>query len=107
MPELITPELTSNPRGDAQNLSRLSSCNPLQTAFGDTASEISQGGNITNRRRAKQSPVLATELRRALVADRMPCHGSIHRLAQHEASRFTQAQILLVLERAHARDGLV
>jgi hypothetical protein len=57
------------------------------------------------RRRAEQATVLATELRRAFVPNAPAGAACIEILVQHQLPRFLQTQLLLVLQRAHAREG--
>jgi len=54
----------------------------------------------------KQPPILTTELRRAFIADAIARVRDVHVLHHHEASRFLQAQVFLILKRRHPRERL-
>src|SRR5882757_4028248 len=64
---------------------------------------VSQGVDIANWGPAKESPVLAIELARALVADleRRTCRVQLIR--EHALLRSMQAKLLLKLQRTHRR----
>src|SRR5882757_8676374 len=64
---------------------------------------VSQGLDIANWGPAKESPVLAIELARALVADleRRTCRVQLTR--EHALPRSMQAKLLLKLQRTHRR----
>src|SRR5204863_4634553 len=64
-----------------------------------------QASDIALRRRAEQPTVLATELRRAFVPHTPARAARVEVLVQHQLPRLLQAQLLLVLQRAHASKG--
>src|SRR5690606_39233759 len=65
-----------------------------------------QLADIRTRRRAKHPSVLAAEMRRAFIANAIACGRRLETFPEHESSRFMQTQLLLELERRHARDLL-
>jgi hypothetical protein len=82
--------------------------NPSQTArrlIGAFGCVLAEGFDVFERRQAEQAAVFAVELRGAVVADFERGAGGVHLSADEQAARFLQAKLLLVLERAHRRDG--
>src|SRR6185295_13852249 len=67
---------------------------------------LSQSLHIAYRGLAEEPLVLAAEVRGVVVAHPVPGARGVEPLAQHEAARFLEPQLLLKLERAHRRDGL-
>ena len=67
--------------------------------LGDVA--LSQGLDVSNRRLAKESTVLAAELTHTLVADLVRSACSIETVPEHSLTRRLEPQLLLILQRAH------
>src|ERR1700733_15073934 len=65
---------------------------------------VAQARDFRARRRAKQAPVFAAELRRTLVADAMASGGALDTLGEYQPPRFMPAQMLLVLQWRHRGD---
>jgi len=65
----------------------------------------SHAPDVALRRSAKQAAVLAAELRGALIAHKPPGVARVEALVEHQLPGFLQTQLLLELQRAHARDG--
>lgn len=57
-------------------------------------------------RHAKQSGVLAAELRRTFIADREADAGGVSLTGNQQTACFLQTNVLLVLQWTHGRDGL-
>src|SRR6266481_9990050 len=67
--------------------------------LGDVA--LSQGLDVSNRRLAKESTVLAAELTHTLVADLVRSACGIETVHQHSLARGLEPQLFLILQRAH------
>ena len=67
-----------------------------------TRRQLPHPPDVALRRRAKQAAVLAVELGDAFVADARCRAARVQRVVQHQLPRLLQAQLLLVLHRAHA-----
>ena len=61
---------------------------------------------VTSWRGAKQPPVFAAEVGRALVADPEPGRGRVQAIAKHQRSGLLEAEPLLVLDRVERRHCL-
>src|SRR5262249_50070500 len=65
-----------------------------------------QPRHVAHRRRAKEPPVLAAEVRGVVIPDAVAGAGGVDVLAEHEAAGFLEPQLLLELEGAHRGDRL-
>ena len=70
-----------------------------------TTRQFAHALDVALRRRAELAAVLAVELRDTFVAHARGGAAGVQRLRQHELARLLQAQLLLVLQRAHAREA--
>ena len=67
---------------------------------------LTHPSDIAGRRASEETRVLATELRRAQIADAVARITRVHLLEQHQSSCFMQPEDLLVLERTQRGHGL-
>src|SRR5260221_10163083 len=64
---------------------------------------LTQRERVAARRHAEHPPVLATELRRAVVADREASTGDVLWLGDEPRPSLMQSNLLLILDRRHRR----
>jgi hypothetical protein len=83
------------------------SCGPRHRSASTRGGNGSQphARDIALRRCAKQAAVLAAELRGAFIPHTAAGAARIEILVQHQLPCFLQTQLLLVLQRAYAREG--
>src|SRR3990167_2464721 len=67
---------------------------------------VSETSQVAQWRCTEQAAVFAAELRRAFIADPVTCRGGFQAFAEHQAPRFLQAQLLLILQGAEGGDCL-
>src|SRR6476661_8482650 len=92
---------STGPRSSAIDLLHRSRLKPGCAGHGSE----SQPSDIALRRSAKQAAVLAAELRGAFITDTPSCAPRVEILVQHQLPCLLQAQLLLALQRARAREG--